>query len=1599
VSSQASSQAIARRSKRKLILIIAPLLGVVATIVPLGPVLSTPSALATTPPSSTLADGASLTTATGNNELLSPSGNYELLVQTDGNVVVYQVAGMVVKWSTGTTASPPGYRLALQSDGNLVVSSSGGTTRWYSGTAGTSATDLVMQDDGNLVIYGINGPTWSWMNGQILTSVAGSYSPTKASELWGGQSTAESCSSCAPDGLKTPPGGKSTQGSQPVGTVLGDYTTSQDLFNVPTIDGSLSLNLRYDSGLAANQKQNSTTPVGFGYGWSSSMSNSVSVSGSNISVNDGTTAQALFTLDSGGATCPAGDNTSYLKYTAPSSSEDYCASNRTNAQLMHNDTYGFYDFQVGGGRSVAIYSAYGQLASQGNLANSSAITWNQNVSPGSGTCPTGWGGICITATDVAARVMTAKVVYGLVFQVNDPLGRVYSTTYDSNINLSTITSPAPASSGTVTTTFGYSAAASPYNADLTSITDPLSHVQHINYSSTGMVSSLVDPLNSNTTSYSYANTTCASTTGTCASGAQATTVTYPDGEIDVDGFTGSQLTTAQFGASATPGASDTESWTFDYVEPTSSNQNASIIKDVLEPNASTGVASSFAAIIVTDAVGNVTSYTDPSGNVTTSMYNDVGANNLNELCWTTAPGVSVASATCSAPPTGSTSFTYNSFGDVLAQTDPLGNVSHNAYSTTTGLRCWSAPPAVSTSSSSCSSVPTGATSYTYGASWGNLNSTTVGVSTSQAATTTNQYNADDQVICTLPPAGQSGNACGAGANSYETTFTFYADGSPNVTSAPLSATTSYLYDNAGHQLRVTTATNVTTDTYDADGRKCWTLVAASASSNGCASAPSGSTTYSYLADTSSPTVVTDPSGSATMSTYSDKRYPSQATQVAQAAGSTYFNFDNLGNTCVSGPSSLGSPGTSTSCPSSSTGYTANVVNNLNQTLSTTDADGHLTTNYYDSIGRKIATTGPSGTPSTCDPTTSSTPCPDTTKYSYDSLSQLTCVGEPNSANNTCSSIGSGAGLTQFTYTADGKRASMIDSSGTTSYTYDSLDQLTSTTNGVGATTTYTYNTSSDQTCISYPNSANNTCQSKGSGAGIASYTYDAANQLATMTDWVGNSLAYTYNSSGSQTNLSANSGAVQVADTYDAAGGVMAIHATASSGSVNLLGLAVTRTTNESIASVTPTVGTTAMNADSFTYNSSNQVATGPINAPSGSNNYGYTASGGITQATNQFASAAYDSAGVLCWTLPTTSSNVCGSPPTGSTAFTTNTDGGRTSMTPASGNPSSYAWDTTLGTLNCANVNGTTCSTSSPTASTTIYGYNGDGLRVNSTIVSTTTQYTWDTSTGTQRIISDGTWDYIYSPGGNVPIEQVAASGSSPIAEFLVVDANNSVRGIVQLSPGTHQNQLVNYTDYDAYGNPITQSGGTTETGGMTVPQIVISSNYIAASPFGFGEGYSDTTGLIYLVHRYFDPSSAQFISIDPEVNSTLQPFAYSSDNPVNLSDPTGMDLCERVVAQYFHHSGNDISIHTTAICPSGMLAGLEWISIFGPSGSRESRGVFRGACVGGLPKVGYTKWEFACHRPWAGPGWYHAHIVIVLRVGSTWPYADGWSSNYVND
>jgi RHS repeat-associated protein len=61
--------------------------------------------------------------------------------------------------------------------------------------------------------------------------------------------------------------------------------------------------------------------------------------------------------------------------------------------------------------------------------------------------------------------------------------------------------------------------------------------------------------------------------------------------------------------------------------------------------------------------------------------------------------------------------------------------------------------------------------------------------------------------------------------------------------------------------------------------------------------------------------------------------------------------------------------------------------------------------------------------------------------------------------------------------------------------------------------------------------------------------------------------------------------------------------------------------------------------------------------------------------------------------------------------------------------------------------------------------------------------------------------------------------------------------------------------------------------------------------NPFQYAGQYADLqTGLIYMRARWYDPATRQFMSRDPLADSTGEPYAYASNSPLDLTDPTGM-------------------------------------------------------------------------------------------------------------
>jgi RHS repeat-associated protein len=101
----------------------------------------------------------------------------------------------------------------------------------------------------------------------------------------------------------------------------------------------------------------------------------------------------------------------------------------------------------------------------------------------------------------------------------------------------------------------------------------------------------------------------------------------------------------------------------------------------------------------------------------------------------------------------------------------------------------------------------------------------------------------------------------------------------------------------------------------------------------------------------------------------------------------------------------------------------------------------------------------------------------------------------------------------------------------------------------------------------------------------------------------------------------------------------------------------------------------------------------------------------------------------------------------------------------------------------------------------------------------------------------------------------------------------------------------LLATTSYDAWGNPTTPGGLTSYT------------------PFGYAGGYTDTDGLIYLINRYYDPAEGQFISVDPDLSQTGEPYAYTGGDPLAEKDPDGTKARSLMNTHSFSVTTSEIS------------------------------------------------------------------------------------------
>ena len=833
---------------------------------------------------------------------------------------------------------------------------------------------------------------------------------------------------------------------------------------------------------------------------------------------------------------------------------------------------------------------------------------------------------------------------------------------------------------------------------------------------------------------------------------------------------------------------------------------------------------------ITDPLARTVQFAyDGSGNLAT--VTDV---NGGKTGFTYSPGHLLLTIT--DPKGGVVTNTYDASNRVISQSDQLGRITTLAYAlgiTTT-------------------TDPAGHVTQELYNSFNQRTSLTRGFGSSSAATWTFTYDPSTQGIASITDP-----------NGHVSSTTYDASGNPLTSTDGLGRVTTRTFDTMNDLTSVTDPLKVTTTlTYDANGN----LLTRSTPLTG--SSKLQTDTYQY-GDSTHPgdvTGIVDPLGKTTTFTY-------------DADGDCLSSTDPLKHVTKFGYNGIGWLTSLTDARGETTNYTRDSFGDLTVT---TDPLGDTTTRAYDANRNLTSLTDSDGR---------------VTAYTYDAANELTTTTRADGTtlqtaynpDGTVAQTSDGKGnATTYAYNPLAQPISVTDPLlRTTSYGYDGVGDLLTLTDASGQITTNSYDAANQRVSIAYsdgktPNvtlayDADSQRISMTDGTGTSSWTYDSLHRVTATSTGAGAKVSYAYDLKNQLTGITYPGGAHKVTRAYDAAGRLTAITDWLNNKTIftydsdaNLTGETLPSTTKitstlsydaaSRLTGIVDALGTTSLATFAYTRDGNGQLTgaseTG-VPVP-GTDTYGYTPLNQLASVNS--SSYSYDPAdnitGIIVptqLTLQYDAANELTSLKAGNTTatFAFDTRGNRLSRTPHTGKGTTYAYDQANRMVGFGAAE--------------TYTYAGDGLRMAKTLSGRSEAFTWDRSHPLPLLLRDGATSYIYDPQG-LPLEQITSAGA---ALFYLHDQLGSIR-LLTNSSGAVQNA---YT-YDAYGNVLGKTG-------------------TLANPFGYAGQYTDSeSGLLYLRARYYDPSTAQFVSRDPLVAITQEAYAYADDNPLNGIDPTGLNF-----------------------------------------------------------------------------------------------------------
>jgi RHS repeat-associated protein len=527
-----------------------------------------------------------------------------------------------------------------------------------------------------------------------------------------------------------------------------------------------------------------------------------------------------------------------------------------------------------------------------------------------------------------------------------------------------------------------------------------------------------------------------------------------------------------------------------------------------------------------------------------------------------------------------------------------------------------------------------------------------------------------------------------------------------------------------------------------------------------------------------------------------------------------------------------------------------------------------------------------------DPYASGIAHPYVTQYAYNALGALTQVTQGQQVRNfVYDSLGRLVSQNvperdnladTFTYTDFGAIATRTDARGVkATYSYDALDRLSNIVYSDGTpTVTYTYG------AAGAPNFTAGRLSKITDGSGSESYEYDSMGRLLKCTRVIGANTyvtTYSYTADGHLASITYPSGRV-VTDQYDAIGRLTEV----GTGGTSVLNIGSYNAANQILA-MTYGNGTQA----TYSYNAQLQVASvlyGPSTAPILSLSYDWGGASddgllaGVTDNANPARSTnySYDQLKrlVQARTLDQTSAN------TWNLQFTYDRYGNRLTETPIGGTATMPSNQVTIDpTTNRIMSSGYTYDADGDLTADGLHTYAFDGEHRLVHVDGTANTYAYD-GLG-QRVNRNGNY-YLYS-GGKVIAEYAAgAPATSPTAEYIYARGKR----VATIAAGV---TTYHYWDHMSIRSSANATGEIVRTFGH----------------YPFGETWYETgtvdkwkfttyerdaeSGLDYASARFHSSRLGRFMSLDPWPAAKQNPqswnrYAYTQNNPISLSDPSGM-------------------------------------------------------------------------------------------------------------